>query len=121
MDVIATRELRLVGKRKKVLVVKLGRPKELPGGSDWLCPFEISGKELCVRSFAGGVDGFQALQYALGMIGAKVNHLNKTEFEGQLRWVEDKDPDLGFIIPQFNESKTSCGRASTVNSSAREV
>jgi hypothetical protein len=45
--------------------------------------------------YLGGVDAFQALELALGLIAIELSALNK-EHNGQLRWECGEHGDLGF-------------------------
>lgn len=99
IDSIATRRLRIVGSRKTALKITIGRPLKFPDSTSWFCPYEISGHDLTdsnvqLRGYSGGVDSVQALQFVTGMIAAKISYLNRTQFEGKLRWLSDSNPDL---------------------------
>ncbi|MFY9724250.1 MAG: hypothetical protein WB579_11260 [Bryobacteraceae bacterium] len=76
------------------VVVRLGKPRQYPDGTDYFCPFEIIGLgEPKIRK-AAGVDAFHSLQLVLRMISALLQHY-KREPSVDLFWLEQGD-DLGF-------------------------
>lgn len=97
-DVIAIRRLYLAsdeGERSEV-VVSIGRPEKHEGFEEYRCLYQIRGiGSEKVRSVAG-MDGVQALQGALGVIGADLQALN-AECNHRLRWEGGEEGDLGFL------------------------
>ena len=80
-EVIAERELTLVSNEKQGSVtVSLGRPYREADGA-YLCPFRVKGLGKELSREAGGVDGIQAMQLALVMIGAELSLYGES-----LRW-----------------------------------
>ena len=95
-EVIAERVLKRSVNRTepKDVVVRLGKPRQYPGGADYFCPFEIIGLGEPKIRYAAGVDGFQSLQLVIRMISTLLQHY-KREPSVDLRWLEQGD-DLGF-------------------------
>jgi hypothetical protein len=98
--VIATRLLSLVRDKKTTqeITVRLGQPKHMPDTSDYYCPYQILGIGSEKIKYAAGIDAFQAIQLAMGRIGADLWALNQ-ECSGQLRWEGDEHGDVGFPTP----------------------
>jgi hypothetical protein len=66
--VIGLRHLRETGLKRRVVTVRLGRPRRT--GHDWLCPFHVSGLEDSQVQYAHGVDAIRALFSAMeGILG----------------------------------------------------
>lgn len=66
-----------------------------PDGDDWRCEFRLRGALTDRSAFAMGVDAFQALRLALGMIATDLRF--SAEFEaGPLRWLDLDEP--GFAL-----------------------
>lgn len=96
-DVIAIRRLYLAREQSEnsEVVVSIGRPQKHEDFDEYRCLYQIKGvgnEE--VRSIAG-IDGIQALQGALGVIGADLQALN-AECNQRLRWEAGEKGDLGF-------------------------
>ena len=100
-EVIAIRTLFLANDPSRKVVVKMGKPQPLPDslGDAHYCPYQISGPDTARIFYGAGVDGFQALELGLKMIGADLAFLNR-KLDGQLRWECDANGDLGFPIPE---------------------
>jgi hypothetical protein len=64
------RTLEVEGDPDTKVSVKLGAPKLNEKTSDYECPFQITGAGFEIDKYASGLDGIQALQLALTMIGA---------------------------------------------------
>lgn len=98
--VIATRLLSLARDKKAVqaITVRLGRPKRMPGTSDYYCPYQIAGIGSEKIKYVAGIDAFQAIQLAMGRIGTDLWALNQ-ECQGKLRWEGDERGGLGFPTP----------------------
>lgn len=96
-ETIATRELYLVENdgTRRVVLLRLGKPRTFPDSSDYYAPFQITGigseKVFC----AGGIDAFQALQGVMPIISAQLAALNAA-CGGGLRWEGDEMGALGF-------------------------
>jgi hypothetical protein len=95
-EVIATRELSMRqrdGSRCEI-TVKLGKPAKFPDSDDYYAPLQIVGigSETVLR--IGGVDGFQAIQEVMKIIGAKLAAFEESAGE-RLTWSGD-DSGLGF-------------------------
>ena len=89
LEVIAERLLTLNSDgAKKPIRVLVGRPYSEPDGAHF-CPYKIVGLVPELTKRAGGVDGIQALQLALVMIGAELSAQ-----AGSLLW--DESQFLGF-------------------------
>lgn len=73
----------------------MGRPQQLPEQADYYCPYEIKGAGVRKIHYACGVDDFQAIQLAMGIIGVELEVLNK-ELGGSLRWECGSEGDFGF-------------------------
>ena len=66
-------------------------------GLDWRCGFRIEGPRLSAEAHAMGVDGFQALDLAMRLIGAALR--SGEEFRaGPISWLDRDEP--GFPLPQ---------------------
>lgn len=88
-EVIAERELSLVsGEKQGVVTVSIGRPYREADGA-YFCPFRVRGLGRELSRKAGGVDGIQAVQLALVMIGAELSLYGES-----LRW--GTSPSIGF-------------------------
>jgi Domain of unknown function (DUF6968) len=107
-EAIAMRKLYLTqddGTRKTV-VIKLGAPRQYPDSSDYYIPFQIVGTGSELVMCAGGIDGFQALQDVMIIIGAQLSSLNQS-CGGRLAWEAGEEGDLGFPEPSANEGSDS--------------
>ena len=96
-DVIAIRRLYLASGQSidKEVVVLIARPEKNEDFEEYRCLYQIKGiGSEKVRSIAG-IDGVQALQGALSVIGADLQVLN-AERNGRLRWEGGEAGDLGF-------------------------
>jgi len=96
-EIIATRELYLAeddGSRRLV-IIKLGKPRQFPDSSDFYVPFQITGIGSETVLCAGGIDAFQALQGVMPVIGAQLSALNE-EYAHRLRWEGDETSAVGF-------------------------
>jgi hypothetical protein len=100
-NVIAEREFRLVTKarkRKKVLV-RLGKPRLFPEGGNYYCVYHILGlEEGDRRSWGGGADSMQALYLTLQKIMIDLVH-TRAYREGRLTWEGLFDLGLPVIEP----------------------
>jgi hypothetical protein len=96
-EIIATRRLHFVdeGNHKRTVSVFVGKPQQSNGSSDYHCPFQVIGIGSQQTQLARGHDSIQALQSALILIAASLNHLNN-ELGGKLIWEGGRKGELGF-------------------------
>lgn len=96
-EVIATREFSFVGENGRAASASLliGQPLPSPDSSDYQCLFLIKGLGNEQIQIARGFDALQALQSALILAGASLNHLNEKAGR-RLRWAGGRRGDLGF-------------------------
>jgi hypothetical protein len=96
-EVIATREFSFPDEngRAASASVLIGRPLRSPASSDYQCHFLIKGLGDEQLQVARGFDALQALQSALILAGASLNHLNEKAGR-RLRWAGGMRGDLGF-------------------------
>jgi hypothetical protein len=96
-EIIATRRLYFLdeGNIKRTVSVFLGMPQQSPDSTGYHCPFQLIGIGSQQTQLARGVDSIQALQSALMLIAASLNHLNN-EIGGKLAWQSGCKGDLGF-------------------------
>lgn len=97
-EIIATRNLHFLDENdiKRTVSVFVGKPQQSPD-SLYYCPFQVIGIGSQKTQAAQGQDSVQALQSALILIAAKLNHLN-TELGGRLVWNGGIKGDLGFPL-----------------------
>ena len=98
-EVIATRELHLTKDdgTRRVILVRLGKPKQFPDSSDYYVPFQVTGIGSERVFCAGGIDAFQALQGVMLVISAQLSALNAA-CANRLRWEGDGAGALGFPV-----------------------
>jgi hypothetical protein len=89
-QVIATRDLEFDGKSVRV---SIGIPRPESGGTDYVCPYEISGPLTKKLFYAMGIDAFQALQLVMKSIDAELDVCAERK-TGRLTWLGEQD--LGF-------------------------
>jgi len=77
LDLVAERTLEIEGVSETKVSVKLGAPKLNEKTSDYQCPFHITGAGFEINKYASGLDGMQALQLALVMIGALLDYIQE--------------------------------------------
>ena len=96
-EVIATRKFSLPDENGSAASASIiiGRPQLSPDTSDYQCHFLIRGIGDETIQIARGSDSLQALQSALILAGASLNHLNEKAGRG-LRWAGGMRGDLGF-------------------------
>jgi hypothetical protein len=96
-EVIATREFSFPDEngRAASASILIGKPQPSPDNSDYQCKFLIEGIGDEQIQFARGFDALQALQSALILAGASLNHLNEKTGR-RLRWAGGMRGDLGF-------------------------
>jgi hypothetical protein len=103
-EVIAVRKLQLSGEPSSEILVKLGKPQPFPDSpeaDDFYCPFQITGAGDERVRYAAGVDGFQAIELTVKLIGVVLSKLSR-ELNGRLRWECDENGGIGF--PGYPES-----------------
>lgn len=96
-EIIATRRFYFVddADNKRTVSVFIGEPQPQPDSPGYLCPFQVIGIGSQETQLAHGRDSIHALQAAMILIAARLNHLNK-ELGGRLRWDGAGKGDLGF-------------------------
>lgn len=96
-EIIATRMLFLTAESEEPrrVSVLVGKPQPSPNSPGYDCPFQVIGIGTPKTQLAHGRDSVHALQAAMILIGARLNHLNK-EVCGRLRWDGAGKGDLGF-------------------------
>src|SRR5438270_13659309 len=89
-DVVAIRRLRCeVNGRRQEVTVRLGRP--MPENEHFLCNYEISFPEDTESYRIAGLDGIQALQLAMFMVGSTLQ-----SWPGAEQWHWNDEPHTGF-------------------------
>lgn len=104
MDIIATRTLDVLdsgGQPSRTITVLIGKPTPEPTG-EWGCPYQVVGigSGRIFRAF--GVDGIQAIEGALKVVGGILEGSEEWK-EGRLRFMGEKE--LGF--PSIPDPPTS--------------
>jgi len=96
-EIIATRKLRLKNDLTgdPVVEVLLGRPRKAPKSSDMCVPYAIRYSHVEKSQYAIGIDEFQALQLALGILDAELVAFQR-QLGVELVWEGGKEGDLGF-------------------------
>lgn len=96
-EIIASRELyyRDETNGKYIVSVFIGKPQASPETSDYRCPFQVIGVGNQKTQVARGRDSIQALQSALILAAANVNHLNE-KLGRKLIWEGGPKGELGF-------------------------
>lgn len=96
--VVAARELRQVGSRRRVVTVRLGAPRRAARGEYWECPYQLVGLGRRKTQHAQGEDGIQALLLAIESVRTALKKSGK-----QFSWVGGEPGDTGFtaIVPTF--------------------
>ncbi len=83
------------GESRRPVSVFVGKPQPSPNSSGYHCPFQVIGIGSQETQLAHGRDSIHALQAAMILIAARLNHLNH-ELGGRLRWDGAGQGDLGF-------------------------
>ena len=96
-EIIATRQLYYFdeGNRKRIVSVFVGKPQPSPESKDYQCLFQLIGIGHQKTQVARGYDSIQALQSALILAAASLNHLND-KLGRQLIWEGGLKGELGF-------------------------
>jgi len=96
-EIIATRRLYFVDENnnKRTVSIFVGKPEEAQNSIGYHCPFQVIGIGSQTTQLARGYDSVEALQSALILIAASLNHLNN-EIGGKLTWEGGGQGELGF-------------------------
>lgn len=96
-EIIATRRLYFFdeGNIKRTVSVLLGMPQQSSDSRAYHCPFQVIGIGSQQTQLAQGVDSIEALQSALILIAASLNHLDN-QIGGRLAWEGGGKGELGF-------------------------
>lgn len=96
-EIIATRRLYYFDEtnQKKAISVVVGKPQPSPDSPEFQCPFQLIGIGSQDTQTARGHDSIQALQSALILVAANLNHLNN-QLGRRLIWDGGVKGDLGF-------------------------
>ena len=96
-EIIATRHLYYFDEanQKKAISVVVGKPQPSPDSREFQCPFQLIGIGSQDTQTARGHDSIQALQSALILVAANLNHLND-QLGQRLIWDGGAEGDLGF-------------------------
>ena len=98
-EIIASRKLQLLDENdtKRIVSVFVGKPQQALNSHEYYCPFQVIGVGSQKTQAAQGQDSIQALQSALILIAARLNHLNM-ELGRRLTWDGGTKGDLGFPL-----------------------
>jgi len=96
-EIIATRQLHYLDEtnRKRIVSVFVGKPQPSPDARDYQCAFQLVGIGHQKTQVARGHDSIQALQSALILAAASLNHLNE-KLGRKLVWEGGVKGELGF-------------------------
>ena len=96
-EIIASRQLYYFDEtdRKRIVSVFVGKPQPSPESKDYQCPFQLIGVGHQKTEYAHGHDSVQALQSALILAAASLNHLND-KLGRKLVWEGGIQGELGF-------------------------
>jgi hypothetical protein len=96
-EIIATRIYRFFDEdnNERAVSILVGKPEPAKGSPDYQCPFQLIGIGSQITQVARGHDSIQALQSALILISASLNHLND-ELGRRLIWEGGRTGELGF-------------------------
>jgi hypothetical protein len=96
-EIIATRQLYYLDDaiEKRIVCVLIGKPQPSTGSSEYECSFQIIGLGNQQATKARGHDSIQALQSALILAAANLNHLND-QLGRKLVWEGGVKGELGF-------------------------
>lgn len=96
-EIIATRQLHYFDddNRKRIVSVFIGKPQLTHDSRDYQCLFQLIGIGHQKTQVARGHDSIQALQAALILAAASLNHLNET-LGRKLVWEGGVKGELGF-------------------------
>jgi|ERR1041385_6052662 hypothetical protein len=96
-EIIASRQLHYVDEmnRKRIVSVFVGKPQPSTDARDYQCFFQLIGIGHQKTQVARGHDSIQALQSALILAAASLNHLNE-QLGRKLVWDGGVKGELGF-------------------------
>jgi hypothetical protein len=96
-EIIALRQLYYFDDthEQRMVRVIIGKPQASPDSPEFLCPFQLVGIGSGRPQTAKGRDSMQALQSALILVAALLNHLND-KLGRKLIWEGAVKGDLGF-------------------------
>jgi len=96
-EIVATRNLYYLDdtNQKRTVTVFIGKPQPANGSLEFECPFQVIGIGNQPAKMARGHDSIQALQSALILAAANVNHLND-KLGRKLVWEGGVKGELGF-------------------------
>lgn len=95
-EIIATRQLYYFDEtnRKRIVSIFVGKPQPSRETRDYKCLFQLIGIGHQKTQVARGHDSLQALQSALILAAASLNHLN-AELDRKLVWIGGAKGELG--------------------------
>jgi len=96
-EIIATRQLYYLDEtnRKRIVSIFVGKPQPSSDSDDYQCLFQVIGLGHQQTQVARGHDSIQALQSALILAAASLNHLND-QLGRKLTWEGGAKGELGF-------------------------
>jgi len=96
-EIIATRQLYYFDEtnRKRIVSIFVGKPQPSSDSDDYQCLFQVIGLGHQQTQVARGHDSIQALQSALILAAASLNHLND-QLGRKLTWEGGAKGELGF-------------------------
>lgn len=96
-EIMASRQLHYFDEsnRKRIVSVFVGKPQPSPDARDYQCLFQLIGIGHQKTQVARGHDSIQALQSALILAAASLNHLNE-QLGRKLVWEGGVKGELGF-------------------------
>jgi len=96
-EIIATRQLYYFDEtnRKRIVSIFVGKPQPSSDAEDYQCLFQVIGLGHQKTQVARGQDSIQALQSALILAAASLNHLND-QLGRKLTWEGGTSGELGF-------------------------
>jgi len=96
-EIIAARQLYYFDEtnRKRIVSIFVGKPKPSSDAEDYQCLFQVIGLGHQKTQVARGHDSVQALQSALILAAASLNHLND-QLGRKLTWEGGAKGELGF-------------------------
>lgn len=89
-QIIAERLIEATDKNgnRSELRIELGAPTAFPDGLDVVVPYQVHFRDKSRLWYAGGIDGFQALQLALRMIMVEIESIER-DHEVNVGWGRD--------------------------------
>jgi hypothetical protein len=96
-EIIASRQFHYADDagNTRTVSVFVGQPQPSPDANGYHCPFQVIGIGSQKTQLACGHDSIQALQSAMILIAARLNHLND-QLGGRLQWDGGCKGELGF-------------------------